>query len=55
MDENPTTQDRPESRRLNRPLLVNVDGSPTAWGVIVGLVAPVLVMVSIITVAIVQQ
>jgi hypothetical protein len=45
----------PRLRRLSRPRLVNDDGTPTAWWAFITIIAPALVVLSIIAIAIAQQ
>ena len=42
-------------RRLSRPRLVNDDGTPTPWWAIVTIIAPALLVISIVATAIVRQ
>jgi hypothetical protein len=42
-------------RRLRQPRLVNDDGTPTTWWAIVNIIAPTLLMIAIVALAIVRQ
>ncbi len=42
-------------RRLSWPRLANDDGTPTAWSAFITIIAPALVVLSIIALAIVRQ